>query len=166
MKLPLLIAAAALTLTLTGCGNIAENAVERAVEGALSSEGVDVNLDDGSVKIESSEGAAEFQVTDQLPADWPSDIPTPEGYTLQSVTSSDTKAEKAMQTTWIGPANDQAGIDAYRAALTAGGWTEGEGAMSGGGMFTVTKGNREVLVLAAPGESETSMIITSIDRQS
>ncbi|MDH6182003.1 hypothetical protein M2152_002185 [Microbacteriaceae bacterium SG_E_30_P1] len=90
--------AAALTFTLTGCfGNPVENLVEGAIE---QQTGVDVDVNsDGS-------GAS-------LPADWPSDVPTPAGTVVASFGVDGTYSATIEM---ADAAAAQAGLDALLAA--------------------------------------------------
>lgn len=71
----------------TGCGadEIAERATEKALEGAAEGS-ADVDLDadgEGGIKIETEEG--ELSVGQDLPDDFPADVPLPEGRVLSGM---------------------------------------------------------------------------------
>lgn len=68
-------------LTLSGCGGIAEKAGETAMEKAIengSSGDVDIDSDDGTVKVETEDGTTSYGEDVDLPDDFPSDVPLPQ----------------------------------------------------------------------------------------
>lgn len=111
---------AAMAIGLTGCGKLAEEAIEQAVE-AESGEDVEIDFDsdDGSFSIEGEDGesfnfdvdaegeTSSFSGTDEdgntfemtsggdLPDDWPDDVPVPPG-TLQNATSMTDNTERFL----------------------------------------------------------------------
>ena len=86
-----LTASALAALLLTGCGAAAEKVSEKAAEQAIESQtGGDVDIDtsgDGSVDIETEDGSMSFG-TGEVPADWPEDIPLPDGLVVQTGSTS------------------------------------------------------------------------------
>lgn len=79
IKRPLRLAAAAavlaLPLTFTACQDLAEN----AAEDALREEGIDADLDNGQIEIDSTDGGV---VTGKLPKGFPESIPVIDGEIL------------------------------------------------------------------------------------
>lgn len=76
--------AVGLVLGLSGCGKAAEKLSEKAMEKTIEkSIGGDANVDldtgDGTFKVETDEGTFEMGGGD-IPADWPSDVPLPNGF--------------------------------------------------------------------------------------
>mgnify|MGYP000851647062 FL=1 len=87
---PRTFAAAALvvgSLALTGCGNavesIAKAGVEKAIEDQTGTE-IDIDADGGGVTIEGEDSSVKIGSAAELPADFPSEFPLPDG-TLISV---------------------------------------------------------------------------------
>jgi hypothetical protein len=76
-----LTAALALLGTATGCGGTTDQLAEEAAERAAEAAGEDVELDvDGdSVTVESEEGSVTSTAGDELPADFPEDVPLVDG---------------------------------------------------------------------------------------
>jgi hypothetical protein len=78
-------------LVLGGCG-LGEEAAEKGLEEAMeagASDGTDVDIDgeDGNVKVESSDGSMEFGGDTELPESFPDDIPLPdEDYDVRMAT--------------------------------------------------------------------------------
>src|SRR5687768_3361601 len=96
MKYQLPLVAFALTIAVTdttGCGNSAENAQEKVIEQALAQDGVGAKVDlkaNGSVSYTATDkSGSSFSAGENvaLPADFPKDLPTVEGWTLQLVTT-------------------------------------------------------------------------------
>ncbi len=84
-------AATATALLLAGCGAAADKASEKATEQLVESQtGGDVDIDtaDGSVEIETEDGSMSFG-TGEVPAEWPEDIPLPDGLEVLSGSTSD-----------------------------------------------------------------------------
>ena len=100
---PHIVAALAAGLLITGCGQVAERATESLLEGAT---GADIDMSDGSMTIRDGDseitidtdgesvtitdesGTSTFQAGEdvQLPDTYPSDLPTPSGGVLTTVT--------------------------------------------------------------------------------
>lgn len=84
--------AAVATSLLVGCGAAAEKVSERATEKMVEEQTggkVDIDTDgDGSVEIETEDGAMSFG-TGEVPAEWPEDIALPDDLEVQSGTTSD-----------------------------------------------------------------------------
>lgn len=68
-------AALALPLTFAACGDIAEN----AAEDALREEGIDADLDNGEIEIDTTDGGV---VTGKLPKGFPESVPVIDGEIL------------------------------------------------------------------------------------
>ena len=73
---------AGVALALTGCGQAAEQAAEEAAEQAIEAQGggdVEIDAEGGEFSVEGEDGS-EFSVgSDELPDDFPADVPIPEG---------------------------------------------------------------------------------------
>ncbi|MFM9134731.1 MAG: hypothetical protein ACKOT0_04740 [bacterium] len=116
------VGAAALASVLAGCG-LGKQAVEQAAENAAEQqlgEGSDVEIgEDGSVKIESSDGAVEVG-TGNLPAGWPTSVPAVPGLSLVSSYG----ADGSFGATWQGEGDQRATAEAYVDALRANGFSD------------------------------------------
>jgi len=84
------VAVAGVALALTGCGQAAEQAAEEAAEQAIEAQGggdVEIDADGESFSVEGEDGS-EFSVgSDELPDDFPAEVPIPEGGTVESSSS-------------------------------------------------------------------------------
>lgn len=158
MKVPALIVAGvtALALSLTGCANLAEQAAEKAVEGALSSEGANVDIEDGKVKIDSSEGSMEIGDGSSLPEGWPSDVPAPEGFTLEGSMSADGGDGQSFTASFTADGDQTKALEEYVSSLEGDGWKK-ETAMSG--LYSLTKGTSQVDIIGGFADGSTGIVI-------
>ena len=156
MKVPAIALAAVLAISLTGCASMAQNAAEKAVENALSSDGTNVDIQDGKVKIDSSEGSVEIGDGSQLPADWPSDVPAPDGFTLAGVLSGDSGGGKSFTASYTADGDQMANVDSYVQALEGAGWKK-ESDMSG--IYSLTKGKMQLDIIAGFTDGQTSLAL-------
>lgn len=140
------------TPALTACGQAAESIVENAAGAAA---GGDVDIEDGQVTVQDSEGN-NFAAGDNvdLPDSWPSAVPVPDGGTLISVmTSADSTTANAIWT--VEASQDDAG-KAYGDQLTGAGFTaDSTQAVAGmvGGQYTGNDLKVNVVVLDADGKT-------------
>lgn len=157
MKIPAIIIAATVALSLTGCASIANKAAEKAVEGALSSDGTNVDIEDGKVKIDSSEGSMEIGTGSELPADWPSDVPVPGGFAITgSMANSDTNG-KGFTVTMETDGDKTSDIQVYVDNLTNNGWklqTDMQG------MYSLTKGKVQLDIISGFADGKTSAVMS------
>lgn len=109
-------------LGLSGCANPIEQLVNKGVEQAL--EGA-IGGTDGKVDLNTGDGAS-------LPADWPSEIPTPNGEVQFSVA-----ADKGFMVTFIA---DKAEVDSALQKLSGAGFTE-EGNIAAGDSRVISMKN-------------------------
>lgn len=73
--------ALAATVTLAGCGAVAEQVAEKAVEKGIEAEGggnVDLDLDNGNVSVQSSDGSFSMDMEGDVPEEFPADVPLPD----------------------------------------------------------------------------------------
>ena len=81
------VAFAGTALALSGCGEAADQVAEEAVEQAIEGQGggdVEIDADGESFSVEGEDGS-EFSVgSDELPDDFPTEVPIPEGATVES----------------------------------------------------------------------------------
>lgn len=149
-------ALAAVTLSASGCGFIAQKAAEKASEKAVEdATGAKVDLDDDKVTIESTSGAFSFGGDQKLPDGFPKDVPVREGAKI--VSSMTNTAENGD--TWIvnyETADAPAAIyDWSLEQLEAEGWkVEVKAQQDSGGMISATKDTRRVSVTLGESNEE------------
>lgn len=117
-----ILAAVGLALgSLGACGQAAEEVAEQAIEGALSSAGAEVDLEDGSVTIE-DEAGNEMAVGEgvELPSTWPADVPVYQGGTLTMAMVS--PAEGTANAMWTLDEEPEAAVAGMRQALEGAGY--------------------------------------------
>ncbi|KAA1425863.1 hypothetical protein [Nocardioides antri] len=79
-RLLVAVPAALLALSLVGCGDLLQDQAEKRAEDAAKSEGVDLDIDDGDVKVDTTDGGASVG---ELPNGFPTDeVPVVEGEIL------------------------------------------------------------------------------------
>jgi hypothetical protein len=124
-----------------------EQLVEQAIEGQTGAE-VDLEQDEGTVKIETEEGSAEFGLGAELPADFPSDVPIyPGAQVISSLSLGPNRASVSLQSS-----DNYADVVAfYEAGIPAEGWnveSRNEFTADSGRsvILNATKGNRTVIV--------------------
>lgn len=86
--------------------------------------GVDANGDTGEITIQGEDGEAVYRVVTEIPAEWPGDVPRPDGLVVEGGSFAQAEGETFM--TLIGSPNGSA-IDftnAYGAAIEAAGFAE------------------------------------------
>ena len=140
-------AAAALVLGACSSEDLAEKVAEEAVEQQLEADGqsgdVDIDIDDGNVTIQGEDGEIQFDVDEEngltvvstpdgqtivgsgeLPADFPAEVPVPDGLTILSGTSMDSGDGQVfiINGTVGGGFSDATG--SYAAALEAAGFEQ------------------------------------------
>ncbi len=90
----------------------------------------------GGTTISTSGGGNGTPNTATLPADWPSNVPTPTGLTLKSAVALNIESGRTWNASWAGPGDAGAVNTEMRSKFTANGWTTtnslGEGTSSGG----------------------------------
>ena len=84
----------------------------------------DVDAEGGGINLESDEGSFSSGTTTELPDDWPSEIPEPDGLTISSAMVIGSDAEQAISVT--GSVDGDAFVDSYADALTSAGFEEEE----------------------------------------
>jgi hypothetical protein len=140
-------ASAVLVLGACSSEDLAERVAEEAVEQQLEAEGeggdVDIDINDGNVSIQGADGEIQFDVDQEngetvistpegqtiigsgdLPDDFPSDIPVPDGATIASASS--VSADEGPSFFISGSLDDEFGdaTDAYKAALESAGFEQ------------------------------------------
>lgn len=153
----------ALALALGGCGEVAEKASEEAIERAVESDGsadVDVDSDDGSVKVETDEGTTSYGEDLDLPDAFPSDVPLPESDF--SIVSSSTQGEDLFITMTLTDVDFDAEVTHLTSGFEESGYTVGDRMTSESEgqqfiMFTAKKGDVTVSVSLTGGDDAAAM---------
>ena len=142
-----------LAATLTACG--CEKTVEKAIEQSTGGE-ADVDLDDGSVKVNTNEGSLEIGEEVDLPSGFPSDIYVIDGtITAAMSTGEDTYTVSIETTKSVSEAKAK-----YESELENDGWDItmtldiGEGSTIG-----AEKDNRSVSISIAESDGATTVVI-------
>ena len=119
------------------------------------------NSADGSpepaISVSDSEGSLVIGEGSELPADWPTDIPAPEGLLLQSVVT----ADASTIALYLGPGNASLIAQAVTTELVAKGYTA-QGSTSAGfeTTTTYTKGSTSVDVSVSQTGTDASITLT------
>lgn len=162
------VAAALVLVGTSACGaddlaeNAAEGAVERALEQAAESEGgdVDVDLEEGSVSIESSDGTFTSGLGD-LPDGFPEDVPLLEGEVLQGASSTDDQGRTSWVVTLSIPTAGEEALAAAAERLEDAGYTAGDGAASMEGLsFAQYRNGEHDVVLGAIDDGEGGTLLS------
>lgn len=151
-----LIAAALLTFTACGGGDATDEAVEAGIEEALGSN-ADVEIDgDGAVKIETDEGSYSAGGSAEIPDDFPSDVPLPDGSARLQATYAD--ADGWMLTFGADDMTDEACVT-YLDVFPDAGFTE-ESRFSSPGTSTGIFTNDQHEVTVSCGEAAMGIVLT------
>lgn len=158
-----LAAAGVLGLGLVGCGggsdssdDAADKLAEKLAESGTEDADVNIDSDKGQVDVSTPDGEMSFGSGTELPDDFPSDIPFPEGSTITSALSSTDGGVKTWSVTGTLADADEGTFDDIIAQLTADGWTKTSdmSGSSGGGMGSttmLTRDNMQLVVAAQIG---------------
>lgn len=145
-----------LTLVLTGCGKSAsERVAEKALENAWGGN-ADVDVDSGSVDIETDQGHWQTGEGSTLPENWPEDIYVPDG---KIITSTDTGFSQGVTLELDKGVTDLR--DEYKSKIIEEGWDiNTELNIEGSTMLGANKDNRNLSVSISSEDGTTTMIIT------
>ena len=163
---PSLIAALALSLVLSACGQSEEKAAETLAEKALEAntgQDVDVDIDeDGqTVTIQTDQGTIKQSSGDNvaLPDDFPSDVALPDDYKLMSVMTMGQVTSVVMQSP--GTLSDL--FKHFKTGQADQGWKETLSMQgSDGSMLGFEKGDRSLLVNLGKSEAGGTMLSLSL----
>jgi len=89
-----------------------DDSAEEAVEDIA---GGDVDIDEDGVNIETDEGSASFGTCDELPDDFPSDVPTPDAEPQACTSTSIPEGGSTWSVSYS--SSDEGAFDEYRTAL-------------------------------------------------
>jgi hypothetical protein len=136
---------------LAGCGQIAEQAAEKAAEQAI---GGDVDVNDQGVTVTDDEGNQVAVGEDvALPDNWPAEVPVFDGGTLSMVT---VQADGSANAIWMTDAPPEEAAASYTAALEAAGYTSDSNSSMGAMFISEYTGNGYKVstnTLAADGQT-------------
>ncbi len=139
--------------------NMAENAMERAMEQA----GVngDVDFDDNTWTYESDEGTFQAGEDVSLPSDWPGDVPVMSGVKISYAGSTNPQTGQAGASVMFTTSKSVSEVSAYyNSELVKEGWEiEGTANMGGTSIISANKGERSVGIYVAGAEGTTSVTI-------
>lgn len=161
MKSPMknILAAGAVSLLLVACNSGPENAMERAIENEAGGD-ADVEMNaDGTMHIETDEGT--YNTGNEIPADWPEDVPTYADAIVQYSASVDPVSGKPGSILVMMSTDSIEDVtEFYKNELAAQGWNL-EGSMQGGGMTIMggMKDERQVSVMIAGADGQTSITL-------
>ena len=160
------VAVAGVALALTGCGQAAEQAAEEAAEQAIEAQGggdVEIDADGESFSVEGEDGS-EFSVgNDELPDDFPAEVPIPEGGTVESSSSVQTDGKAGWFVTLTYPDADASELaDTSKSEMEDAGFDETSTFSANDTTTTGYEGNGyQVTVSTVPADGGgTSMTLT------
>lgn len=149
--------ALSMTLGLSACGKAAEKVSEKMAEKAAEKAAggdANVNIDskDGSLKIETDDGSFSMGSAADVPADWPSDIPLPDGFSPEGHANMSADGETSITLTGYTDMSPDDAMAFYVDALSS--WeNEGNTSASNNGYAQTTgsfrDGTRTVMVSAS-----------------
>lgn len=163
LRAPIAGVAVVLLASLTACGSVAQQAAEQAVEQAVEQAaeqagGVEVDVEtdgDGQVTITGEDGSVQVGSQVSLPADFPSDIPTPEA-TLVSVVT----ANGGWTLSFEGV--DRSSIDRLLEHYTGAGYQEEFAAQQAESVQASYRGDEWTVMLLWDGSGETKALVYSV----
>lgn len=165
MKSKIIILLVVLAVFSVGCQNVAEKAVENAIEKETGGK-AKVNTDDGTVELETEKGKVQIGKND-LPEGFPEDIPV---YENAKITSSVNSAGTfSLTLNAEGEKTDEI-ADFYKDELKENGWKSVMSTNSGaeGQEFTglqYEKGNRQVTISVTGGGDGTVIAIQTSEKK-
>ncbi|MDA8187675.1 MAG: hypothetical protein M0T85_06005 [Dehalococcoidales bacterium] len=133
-----IVSLAIIALLVTGCGQVAQKAVEQAT-------GVQVNQKGDSVTVKGKDGQS-VQFSSQMP-DELKDFPVPQGFKLDSSGSMSSGGDKLSVASWKGNGTVQDVAQFYKKNLTEKGWKEESSFNSqDGGLLNYSKGEQSATI--------------------
>lgn len=134
----------------------ADELAEKLAESGNDDADVDIDSESGQVDVSTPDGDMSFGDGTELPDDFPSDIPLPEGYALTSSMSNADGDSSNWSITGTLPDADDSTFDDLVAEFTSAGWTKSSDASSetGGGTASTAmldNGTWQVLVSTQVG---------------
>ncbi|MDD5055102.1 MAG: hypothetical protein PHZ00_02425 [Candidatus Peribacteraceae bacterium] len=147
----------AITITLAGCGkSVTDQAVEESIEKETGGEAT-VNTDDGTVEVTTDEGTVTIG-TQELPSDWPMDVPVYPGSTVQMAGTIAGKGQGGLFQTTDAKADV---VSYFLEQLKKEGWDASiVGDMGAISIMTAKKDERNMALQIATGDGRTSITIS------
>jgi len=138
-------------LLLTACGG-----------SGVSVPGVSVG-ESGEISISSSEGSIELGGA-KIPEGFPSEVPQPEGFTLESSAKMAADGKQNFTISYTAAGDQSAAVTAYVEQLKGAGFTveseySGDSGSGTGGIYQLTNGTWSVGVISSVESDKTSMIV-------
>ncbi len=152
------------TLNLGGCGeSVVEEVTETAIEAGMpDGSSVEINEDGGTIKIDTPEGSVDMQTGESvaLPANFPADLPIPEGITWQMVQASQADGKDMLIVQGSMPSPLDAVASSVRGKLAEQGWETVSTFMQAGEaeMLSFKKGERELSVSITKDGDKTQVL--------
>jgi hypothetical protein len=154
-----------------GCGatqRAQDRVVENAIENQIDREGggnANVDVNNGTVRVETSEGAYQAGAGAGLPSDWPSDVPLMPGAQMQVSGSNNGSSGDAGAGVMFVTTKTAEEVSAYyREELTKNGWVfDTTASMNGFLVMTATKGDIGLSFSVQSASGQTTVVI-GIDR--
>jgi hypothetical protein len=147
------------SLLLVSCGNPAEKAAENAAEKAIEQETggkADVDIKNGTTRVQTKDGVVTVG-EQQLPADWPKDVPVYPGAKVQVSGTSNTNGAASMFTIPGGKADV---VSFYKQKLVEEGWVIDVAAdMGASSIVSASKDQRTIAVQIAESGEQTTVTI-------
>lgn len=153
-------------ISLTGCAQAAQKAVEQATGVQTSQQGDTVTIkgkDGESVTIQGKDGdtvtiqgkdGESVTISSQLPQEL-KDFPVPEGFKLDSGGSMASGAEKVLVATWSGTGTHQSVTAFYQKTLPGKGWQEESSFTSkDGSLLTYRRGDQDGVTITTSQEGD------------
>lgn len=149
-------------LTLSGCGFIAQKAVEGAT-------GVKVSTDNGTVSIQGTNGASATLGQTQVPDGFPADVPVYAG-TVKMGNRVQSTSGTVYQVSIDTPDGAKTVADWYAGKLKDGGWTidaRNDASVNGKDVSTISaKNGNETALIIVGSQSDGAMTVVNIQVQS
>ncbi len=153
-----------LALHLTGCGGSTEEEIaEKVIEAGMPDGAkVEINEDGGNIKIESPDGSLNMETGESvaLPANFPADLPIPDGITWQMVQASQADGKDLLVVQGSVPSPLDTVASSVRGKLAEQGWETVSTFMQAGEaeMLSFKKGDRELSVSISKDGEKTQVL--------
>jgi hypothetical protein len=143
-----------------GCGGCRERVTEKALERAMSRDGVDADVDikGGRVSVQTKDGKLDFNAgkAAKIPADFPKDVHIPDGTPLMAMNT----PQGGMLSLQC-KATPDAIIADYKQKMPAAGWTEQMSLdMGAGKTLSYAKEKRVANIMVGADDGKTTVVIT------
>lgn len=149
-----------ISLLVSGCGKtVNEKLAENSLENALGGD-ANVDLNDGSVNIETDQGTWQVGENAELPADWPADVYVPAG---KIITSSNTDFNQGVTIEVDKSVSEME--EEYATKIKDEGWDITMSlSMENNVMMGAEKGDKTLNITLSEEEGKTTMVIILADK--